>query len=324
MKELTRIIKYLIIIIVLFVALDTIVGVVFNRLLSSLPDDGDKVAKANFVINRMSSECIVVGSSRALSHYDTRVLVDSIPNTTIYNCGIDGQGTYYTDVLVNLLLDRYSPKTIIWDFKYLEFTKPGIDNLSMLYPYYYSNKSVKSFLDRVEPTLQYTIWINSYRYNGTASRIIKSSISNTNSSNLGFESHSSTITSKDIVCDTINIETDVLDNEKVNLFEKTVQRIKESGIELYVVLSPVFDKLKGDNKTVDALKCLASKYNFVVIDFSQDPDFVGNVAYVYDKDHLNAVGADLFTKKMVNKILEYRVVHTNENSIANNNQRGDK
>ena len=302
MNEIKRILKALITILIFFVVLDNAVGLVFDRLLSCLPDNGDKVAKANYVINRMNSDCVVIGSSRALSHYDTRVLVDSLPYNTVYNCGIDGQGTYYTDMLVNLLLDRYTPKTIIWDFKYLEFTKPGIDNLSMLYPYYYSNNSVKSFLNRVEPTLKYTIWINSYRYNGTAARIIKSTFSHNDNDYLGFESHTSTITSKEIVCDTISTEGEVIDANKVALFVKTLQRIKESGIELFVVLSPVFDKLEGSNKTVETLKKLADEYDFVVLDYSQDPDYVGNVSYVYDKDHLNAVGAEYFTKEVVDKI----------------------
>ena len=64
----------------------------------------------------------------------------------------------------------------------------------------------------------------------------------------------------------------------------------------------MFDKIEGPNKTVETLKTLAGKYGFEVLDYSQDPDFLGNVSYVYDKDHLNAVGAEIFTKKVAEKI----------------------
>ena len=114
-KELLSILKTCLLIILSVIVLDSLVGFVFDTLIQRLPQEGERVAKSYYAFHGVESDIVIVGSSRAETTYDCKMLMDSTPGISIYNCGGDGQGLFYCNALINSIFDRYTPRCVVWD-----------------------------------------------------------------------------------------------------------------------------------------------------------------------------------------------------------------
>ena len=83
MKQLKKIIVTLFCVLTCVLIFDYIIGYSFDVIRHSLPIDGERTAKTEYIITDMNADIVIIGSSRAQSHYDTYVLRDSFPNYTI-------------------------------------------------------------------------------------------------------------------------------------------------------------------------------------------------------------------------------------------------
>lgn len=288
--------------VVCFFCVDLIIGLLCDNALAKIPNEGERFAKSNYFITKCDKDIIIVGSSRAQCNYDPQVIIEATDNTSVFNCGIDAQGFYYEVAALNALLDRYSPKMIIWDFRIDEFENKPIESLNLLYPYYYSNDYIHSFLDDIDSSLKYKMWINAYRYNGLVGRMINMAMSPLKENRLGFGSYSSTNTSINIECQNIDVKKNDIDKKKLILFEQTISRIIDNGINLIIVQSPLFHKYVGQWETERILVQLSDKYNYAYINDSKLPNFVCNIEYIYDINHLNNLGANIFTNYLMKQI----------------------
>ena len=73
-KEFVKIITMLAAILVCVVIIDFGVGKAFDSLLKRLPSEGERVAKSNYVLTKVQSDIVVVGSSRAECNYNSRMM----------------------------------------------------------------------------------------------------------------------------------------------------------------------------------------------------------------------------------------------------------
>ena len=302
MKQIKKIFVTLSVFCACFLVIDFAIGLMLDNVRHNLPMDGERTAKAEYVINRVDADIVIIGSSRALAHYDTYVFRDSIPNLTVFNCGGDGQKFWYCDIVTNCILDRYSPKLIIWDFL-LDDLEPYNENLSLLYPYYKENDYIKGRLLEREPILKYQLWLNTYRYNGSGSRIITASRlpKDFGKDRLGYSGHKplNTIT---MVFDDLHYETTPPDPDKVESLERTIKKAKDNLIPVILSISPVVNRITGNNTTIETLKGICKKYDIILIDDSQLEGFVGNPSRGYDSGHLNSEAAAEFTKILISQL----------------------
>ena len=134
-REICRILMFIASVIVISVFLDFGIGKTFDYLITRMPSDGERVAKSYYAFNKVDSDILIVGSSRAETGYDCRVFTDSLPSYSFFNCGGDGQDFYYCNTLINSIFDRYTPKAIIWDFKEQQLSGGDEEDLSLIYPY---------------------------------------------------------------------------------------------------------------------------------------------------------------------------------------------
>ena len=74
MKELKKILIAFAGFIVCFMILDFGVGRFFDWAIKQMPSEGERVAKSEDVINKVKANFIVIGSSRAEAHYDSKVI----------------------------------------------------------------------------------------------------------------------------------------------------------------------------------------------------------------------------------------------------------
>lgn len=301
MKELKKILIAIAGFVACFLLLDYGVGQLFDWAIKRMPNEGERITKSEYVIHKVDADIIVVGSSRALCHYDSREMVDSFPNYSIYNCGIDGQPFYYTLISLNCMMDRYTPKVVIFDIVLGHFTKEEADDVSLLYPDYPTNKTVKMALDELDPTLKFTLWCNSYRYNATGGRILRA-LSMKDENTLGFSAHDAPDSTRIIKTHEMHLDNEQLVEERTRDFEETIQRAKNKGIKVILCVSPMHQKLVGNSMSKAYLKKISNKYHIPYYDMSQIEKVSSDNSLWYDEGHLNSKGARCFTEILIEVI----------------------
>lgn len=300
MKDIRKIVLVVIVFVAGVLTIDQLVGLFFTHIRQKLPNDGERVAKSEYIMNRMNSDVIIVGSSKAQCHYDCEVIQKYYPSMSVYNCGVDGQRFFYTAASLLHILERYSPKVIIWEIA--DFGPDYSEDLSLLYPYYYSDKEIKNVLDYKDSSLKYVLWINSYKYNGTASRIIRSLFVK-DPDTQGYKALKKHSISKEISHesqsvfgnDTIQL---ITDSKKIELFNNIVATCKNRKICLYIVQSP---KLREGSDCFVKRICNENGVSF--FDFAEDINYRNNENYWYDMAHLNDEGAKKFTNDLMQRFV---------------------
>ena len=300
-KEIKKICIFLVALLATVLLLDNGIGYVFDSLLERLPNEGERVAKSNYVITKVKSDIVIIGSSRAECHYDSKMIQEAMPTKTVFNCGVDGALFFYELAAFNAILDRYTPEMIIWDMQIDELKSNQSENLGLLYPYYKKNINMRDFLNEREPRLKYMIWLNAYRFNATGSRILRSL--NLRDNNLmGFVGKESADATRKVEHKTVQQNETTLDSVKIELLKKALSRAKAQGSQLIIVQSPYYYKFEGESSTTKMIRKLCAEYGVRFIDDTQLPDFVGNNEMIYDAGHLKIEGARRFTQILLEQL----------------------
>lgn len=312
-REILAIVKSCLFIAVLVFALDFLVGVVFDNLIKRLPAEGERVAKSYYAFHKVNSDVIIIGSSRAETTYDCEILMDSLPGYSVFNCGGDGQKLVYCSTLINSLLDRYTPNLIVWDVSVGQTGGQDYENLSLIYPYYKEDKNVKNAVDDMEgSSFKYKVLLNSYRYNATAGRILRAYFmkNKPTGSKYGFVPRRTADNTRTLEPKDFTISEDDPFNEKnIEYFRTTLERADRLGCKVVMVISPMYNDFNQDNKHSRKMKELCDTYNAVFIDDSHLEGFIHNNDYAYDRVHVNAKGAEVFSKVFAHQLVE--ILHMN-------------
>ena len=301
MKEFKKIAIALVGFCVCFLVLDFGVGKFFDWAIKQMPSEGERVAKSEYVINKVDADFLVIGSSRAEAHYDSKVIQEIYPEYSVFNCGVDGQLFYYANTAFICIMDRYTPKVVVWDFQLKDLVEDEPENLSLIYPYYYKNENVKAVLDEQDATLKYILWNNCYRYNGTASRILRATRMS-ESNKMGFLAHPTADASRKFKSEDTVLKNQTAIEGKIKSLDSTLKKASDKGIKLVLCVSPMYNKIIGESGTIKCLRELSEKYEIQFVDASQWEEFLHSDKYWYDAGHLNAEGATEFTRKMIELI----------------------
>lgn len=282
----------------LFLLLIFIFDIIIGRTFSYLVDHahaGDN-RRNNYICNETNQDVLIFGSSRAIHHYNPLILSDSL-NLTCYNCGQDGNGAILHYGRYQLICQRYQPQILIYDvtpdFDFLEG-----DNHTFLtwLKAYYDRNGIPEVLESVDSTEKYKMYSYMYRYN---SSIIQTVLDFINSyydeSMLGFRPSNHEMDTLKISKDPIQKETYKYDSLKIGYIEKMVE-MSETTKFIFVV-SPIW--YGADTLQYTPIKDICKRKSLTFLDYSNDPRYVHNSYYFSDGVHLNARGADEFTRNLV-------------------------
>ena len=111
-KGLLRFGVAILIVLVSVAVVDVAVGKVMDWMLPQISNQGD-TGKTYYSLNDVNTPVVIVGSSRAAHHYVTEMIEDSL-HMPSYNVARDGCFFSYNCCVINSILDRYTPKLIIW------------------------------------------------------------------------------------------------------------------------------------------------------------------------------------------------------------------
>ena len=236
----------------------------------------------NFIANEMDADILVFGSSRAIHHYNAQLIQDSL-GLSCYNCGQDGNGIMLDYGRLLLVKKRYTPKCVIVDvtpgYDLLKSTD-GID-LGWLRPYY-DNEGIKAMFADIDGKEKYKMLSSAYRYNSFFLTRLASYLSGK--------------VEEDKTKGFMPIDSRPGDSKLIDL---------AAGSRLYFVISPVwYDMKTRREEEIKPLKAICQQKGIPLVDFTNHPKYLRNDSLFNDGTHLNSLGADIFSRDIVQILRE--------------------
>ena len=292
----------------IFFLLITIVDVIFGFAMGEISKriDIGGAGRDNYICDKVTDDILIFGSSRAEHHYNAQMISDSL-GISCYNCGEGGCGIILAYGRLLMLLERYTPKSIIYEvtpgFDYLD----GKDNHKYLYrlKQHYDRPGIDSIFWSVDPTEKYKMISGMYRHNSSflQNLIVYFLRMSTDNGIKGFRPINEELDTMKIRADKKQYDSKdgyVYDSLKIHYINKFLEKTKD--MNLVFVVSPIW--YGQDTLVLEPIKQICEKRNTFIIDFSNNPKYVHHNEFFKDGTHLNARGADEFTKDLIKALRE--------------------
>ncbi len=260
------------------------------------------------IINYGFAECkadvLILGSSRAQHHYDTQILSHHL-QMSCYNLGINGQSILMPYAQIKIILNRYSPKIILFELdpNRVYFNQSDYDKLSILLPYYNKYPEIRPIIQLKSSYEQVKLLSSIYPFNSSIMNILRF---NTNIDINRKWDINGYVPIKNQTLNTSMLkiykapdnQTEI-DTNMLNSLKDIIHICNRKRVALFFVCSPVFhsnrekksDYSHSSKRTIELLK----QENANFLDFSNDTSFINNAVFFSDKEHLNSKGADRFS-----------------------------
>lgn len=292
--------KILLLIIILLI-IDKSIGIIFQFMQHH--SKGGDTGRMEYIASRMNQDILIFGSSRAIHHYNPKIIEDSV-QMSCYNCGRDGNGIIFSYGMYRLFKDRYTPKVIIYDVidgfdlinednneKYLEWLR-----------YYYNKPGIDSIFINVDKNEKYKMISLMRQYNYKFIQVASDYISPKQQDIKGYRPLEGTIKYEPIKNNDSN-KSIQYDNLKLEYFKLLIKDCKEKGTKLIFMVSP---KYKGEKKrSYEKIIQLAESEKIPFFYHYDDNEISSNKKYFEDSMHMNKYGAEKYTKKIISEIKPY-------------------
>jgi hypothetical protein len=274
----------------------------------------DKGGIVNKVLQE-KSDIVVLGSSRAVLHYDPRILGSKL-NMSVYNAGCNGQQVHYTRALVDLILQKQTPAIAIInvDTGFVRGARSGLCQAATLAPFMDESGIIKNMIYSKGPLERLKYLSLSYRFNDKP-LVILASLFVEDKTISGFSPREGKMNPAKAQGKIAAILKP--DREMMELLRQTVSQLKGAGSYVVLVLSPTWTR-EGhiDPMRIPILKAIRDlaqdeQVSFFAVTNENTPEFQ-NSGYFRDPDHLNADGARIFSE-----ILAAKIVGLMENKFQN-------
>ncbi len=258
--------------------------------------------RTTYSMEKTDAEILIFGSSRANHHYVPEIFEDSL-GMTFYNTGRDGNGIFYQQALLKSVLKRHKPKIIILDYRG-EFNKlrTEYDQMSSILPYYRTHNEIRKTIELRGEFEKIKLLSEIYPFNSQILTIAMGNMEankNRNPDNKGYVALETAWPPK---LETYTSTKEyMVDSNKVNAFRDFVSAARISGASVYVVYSPLYQKI-ARNQEAEVCKQICTEERIQFWDFSRDSYFLSRQNLFYDVNHLNHTGAKIFSSIIADKI----------------------
>lgn len=291
-------------VIISLIMVDFAIGFIGDYAMRKIPDYSDQLAKDNFRLNRVTTDIIVLGSSRGAHHYVSTELQDSINNYTggkytIYNGSIDGKFINSNSCAAESIMDRCSPNLLIFEVTESELSgRKAIRDMEFAAVNKNNNKTVERYINNLGWKEQVKTSINMFRYNQQLLRIASSFF--VKGDTTGYEPlynkmKAGKLEEKEVTSHRI------IDEYSLDNFKRVLKTSREKGIRLVIVSSPYY-KPKDNN---NYLAQLCEEFDTPYIELYNNSFFNDHPELFHDIDHLNDDGAHIFTNLLFEKLKPY-------------------
>lgn len=287
----------------LFAILDHTFGFVIYRIENKAAMLNPEADKIRYLLKDVTDEVLIVGASDVKFSYRPDILMDSL-GLTVYNCGVDKQRMQYQTALLNSIMDRYSPKLIIWSVspEHLASQDNDMEVLSAFKPYYRENKYFKRLLDNRSWGEKYKMisWLYTYNSVFTPDMVLSAVKKSNNDYHRGYNVIPN---SKKAPKRKKKEWKDSPDEYYITLFEETLKKLHENKLQVIFVFSPRFNYGDYSNiKSYIIMRQMIEKYGYVLLeDFIYEPTLMHDYLFK-DNAHLNNRGVEIYSKMFAKKI----------------------
>ena len=306
-KGLLRFVITILAVLALVFAADRAIGRVIDRMLPQISNHGE-IGKTYFSLFDVNTPIVIVGSSRAAHHYVTEMIEDSL-KMPAYNVAIDGCFFNYNCCVINTILDRYTPKMIIWENGNEYLYDSIYDPLESLYPYYSQNEWVLRTIQEEQSCTEY-VRLNSkiYRYNSKIHRILVRYMtrhSYIDGTIKGYDPSPRKQLKKKLELAKEELKSTTLSETKIERFHSLLERAQKMGVCIVVVDSPKYKLRTYENLSASKMQEICERYGAKYLDNSQLSFFLEHPELFNDANHLNDDGAKIYTSFFLNEINHY-------------------
>lgn len=285
--------KVLLFILVLIVV-DTAIGFSLNRLyLNSLYGIYGRQIEA---LDDFNDDLLILGSSRAAHHYNPEIFEEEL-NLSAFNAGSDGMCIYYHYAILNHIIhSQDKPKIILLDVIALDVAKSTGATFSLeaalnrLKPHYGKSNMVDELFSDIKWNEKIALSSSMYRYNSQILQILSSNFISDNN----YKGYSPLYKTQEINKIVVAEDEIIIDELKLSYLTKTIQLCLSHNIPLILCYSP--STIKPNENFIRVIEELSLKYGVPFYNL-----FTENIQkYSFQDDtHLNAKGADIFTKDLI-------------------------
>ena len=253
-----------------------------------------------YICNRLETDFLLMGSSRCVRHYNPQIITDSL-GLSCYNTGQMGNGIILNYGRLRMMDERRKPKVVVYDINPEFDLLVGDDNHRYLtwLKQHYDREGIDEIFESVDKTEKYKMCSQIYRYN---SRIIElltdflHPISNARSN--GFSPLKGEIDKTKIRAISKEKKMPKVDSVKLEYINKLIDELE--GSKLYFVVSPRWYGM--DSIQFKPIMEVCKDRGIPFIDFSNDPKYVHHDEYFKNGNHMNARGADEFTRDLITNL----------------------
>lgn len=278
--------------------IDVLWGEIMNTALATT-EKGDW-GRRNYIINKANEDILIFGSSRAIHHYDPRIISDSL-GLSCYNCAEEGCGIMLHYPRLKAILQRYSPKIVIYDvipkYDFLEFGE--ITSLGMLRPFS-TNESIRTFIWEIDKYERLKLYSGFYKYNSSFIDIL---MQRSSSSSLTADNFTYGALVGEMSYDIYNageLEGEGLDMIKYSYLEEFINLCRSYDIKLYITVSPWYKMKESD--VYAPINKLCKEKGITFLNHNFDSAFNYRKDYYHNAAHLNKYGAETYTKVIAHEI----------------------
>lgn len=304
-KEMKKFILKIGLLALMVVCADVVIGHGLEYVTSHIQVGGQ--GRDNYIANEAKEDILVFGSSRAVHHYNSTMIEDSL-GMTCYNCGDDGSGIILSYARLMMTKERHQPRIIIQDVM-PKFDLMVNDNHKYLgwLRAHYDKEYIHQIFDDVDKTEKYKMMSYLYRYN---SRFLQSIVAyitgKANDGGIkGFRPRKGNLDRMKLKLNREELDNYTYDSLKLNYINKFIDLA--DGAEIIFVVSPMWYGM--DSLQLQPLKVICQERGIPFIDFSNNPKYVHQDKYFKDGTHMNAIGADEFTKDLITCLKERHIAN---------------
>ena len=260
---------------------------------------GGETGRTNYICDKSNEEVLIMGSSRAVHHYDPSIIRDSL-DMDCYNCGYDGNGIILNYGLYKMLSERYSPKVIIYEITSAFDLLKG-DNkrfLKVMRPFY-DRTGIDSIFFNVDETERFKNISRMYRYNSFFTQVFRDYLAPKNKNTKGYKPSDKKMQYEPDV-DEDNDTQYEYDDLKLSYLKSFITDCERNGTKLIFALSPSYKKTT--DREFMPVYDICKEYGIPFLNHYCDDRFASNKDYFYDSVHMNRTGATKYTEVIASEL----------------------
>jgi len=268
---------------------------------------------------KINSDIVIYGSSRAWKHLSPKIITQKT-NISAYNLGIEGHNFWLQNLRHEILLKKNKkPKLIIFSVDIFTLQKnKDLYNSEQFLPYMLWNNQIEETTISYNGFNRFDYNMPLIRYYGKYKEVVKAvsvflkptnnKIKRVNGYQGQNKKWSDDFSKAKLKMNKYKIS---LDEKTVVLFEKFLKDMNEEGVKVVFVYTPEFIEgqkfIQGRKELISLYSKFSKQYNIPFYDFSKDA-ICYRKDFFYNSNHLNKEGAELFTRKFVDTLLQSKIM----------------